>query len=400
MSPDPQIGCQKAIEHLRKCSSEHGFFASLEKQANYRRIWSRDGVICGLASLFSGEQDLIQTFRLNLDTLHRFQGRQGEIASNVGIQSKRVSYGTLAGRVDAALWYVIGCGKYYGHTQDGEFLQEHFVGVDKTVRLLESWEFNRRGFIFVPEAGDWADEMPRRGYLLYDQVLYCLALGEFIKMKQALGEYAGYWQDKQDRLKQRIRVNFWPSRTDEEDEKHIYHQAIFDKLRTRCDNRFWLEVFDVSSRRFDLFANALTIIAGLSSQEQNSSVIEYISRISKRGLAPAFHPVIKKGSPDWEELEARHLFGFKNKPYSYHNGGLWPMVNGFYSLALSRAGREDLAKHYLEKITEANYLHKDKGREWGFCEYLHGRKKIPEGVCGTAWSAAGQILAFNSKQVL
>ena len=42
MAVSPDVGYKKAIEHLRKCSSEHGFFASLEKQANYRRIYPKD----------------------------------------------------------------------------------------------------------------------------------------------------------------------------------------------------------------------------------------------------------------------------------------------------------------------------------------------------------------------
>ena len=39
----------KAKELLAKASSEKGFLASANDITNYKRIWARDGVICGLA---------------------------------------------------------------------------------------------------------------------------------------------------------------------------------------------------------------------------------------------------------------------------------------------------------------------------------------------------------------
>lgn len=400
MPVDPEVGYKKAIDLLKKCSSKHGFYASPQKRANYRRVWSRDGSIAGLASLASGDEELIKTFRRTLDTLLDYQGRQGEIPSNVSPESDKVSYGTLAGRVDAPLWYIIGCGKYYKHTKDREFLDKHYPGIRKTANLLECWEFNRRGFIFVTEGGDWADEMPRSGYLLYDQILYYLALEEFTKMRKAVGEDIEYWRDKKNRLKQRIKVNFWPQDVKKKDEKHIYHEAVFKELKENSSNKFWLESFDADTKRFDAFGNILAILSGISDKEQDQRVVEYASGVSGGGLIPAFFPVIKRWSEDWRELKAYHLFEFKNKPYLYHNGGLWPMINGFYILALRKAGRKDLAEDYLDKVTRANYMHPDKGESWGFYEYLHGKKKTPQGNAYMAWNAAGQIFAFKNKKII
>ena len=45
------ISYSKAIELLQKCSSEQGFLASAQDISNYKRVWARDGVICGLAAL-------------------------------------------------------------------------------------------------------------------------------------------------------------------------------------------------------------------------------------------------------------------------------------------------------------------------------------------------------------
>jgi hypothetical protein len=43
----------KAIELLQKASSSEGFLASAQDISNYKRVWARDGVICGLAALAS-----------------------------------------------------------------------------------------------------------------------------------------------------------------------------------------------------------------------------------------------------------------------------------------------------------------------------------------------------------
>ena len=110
----------KAIELLRKCSSSEGFLASAQNISNYKRVWARDGVICGLAALASGDTDLIETFRITLETLAKNQHHNGTIPSNVMTKADEieVSYGGLAGRVDAVTWFIIGICQYAYYTKD------------------------------------------------------------------------------------------------------------------------------------------------------------------------------------------------------------------------------------------------------------------------------------------
>jgi glycogen debranching enzyme len=109
-------------------------------------------------------------------------------------------------------------------------------------------------------------------------------------------------------------------------------------------------------------------------------------------VLPAFHPVITPKDEDWEDLQMTFSYTFKNKPYEYHNGGLWPLVTGFYAADLALRGREDLARRYLEGVHRANSLEMD-GELWGFPEYLHGKKHTPEGTHPQGWSAAAAVLA-------
>ncbi len=391
--PTVKEGYKEAIKLLQECSFEYGFYASLKELTNYKRVWSRDGVICGLAAIASEDEKLIDSFRRTLNTLLKYQGKQGEIPSNVDPQNNITSYGISAGRVDSSLWYIIGCGKYYRYTKDDFFLENHYLAMKKTIALLESWEFNRRGFIFVPESGDWADEMLRRGYLLYDQVLYYLALKEFLKLKEMKEKKCPYTRKKIQILGKKIKINFWPEKTKGLNKKYIYHQPTFIKLIKR--RSFWIEGFDANTKRFDAFANSLAILSGLSSSERNEKTIKYIQKISKNKIVPAFYPVITKKSPEWKKLCVSYSFEFKNNPYLRHNGGLWPVVNGFCAMAFFKAGKKDLAQNILTEINISNFLHQEKNKKWGFYEYLHGKTKEPKGNAYMAWSAAGQIIAFN-----
>ncbi|HKJ88579.1 MAG TPA: amylo-alpha-1,6-glucosidase, partial [Gammaproteobacteria bacterium] len=179
-------GYRKALEMLHGCCSPYGFLASPLKRANYRRVWGRDGVILGLAALMTGDEDLIETFRKTLQTLARYQGRHGEIPSNVDPEADRISYGGTAGRVDADLWFVIGCGQYWQATGDESFLELVSPALERVQFLLGAWEFNGRGLLYVPQRGDWVDEFLYNGYVLYDQLLYLRAQRELARIHRVI----------------------------------------------------------------------------------------------------------------------------------------------------------------------------------------------------------------------
>jgi glycogen debranching enzyme len=84
-------------------------------------------------------------------------------------------------------------------------------------------------------------------------------------------------------------------------------------------------------------------------------------------------------------------YTFKNKPYEFHNGGLWPMVTGFYACDLARRGRQIEAQRFVEGLNRANALPMD-GEPWGFAEYIHGKNLTPSGTKHQGWSAAAAII--------
>ena len=120
---DPNEGYNKALSLLHDCATPDGFVASPSERDNYQRVWSRDGTIISLAGLLTGNDKLIETARQTFETLAEYQGPHGEIPSNVDTATQRISYGGTTGRVDANLWFLIGCGEYWQTTGDEEFLE-------------------------------------------------------------------------------------------------------------------------------------------------------------------------------------------------------------------------------------------------------------------------------------
>ena len=150
--------------------------------------------------------------------------------------------------------------------------------------------------------------------------------------------------------------------------------------------------------RFDAFANVLVSLLDVADDTQRSKVDEFLAAEVVNDellLLPAFHPVIEPVDADWEDLQVMFSYTFKNKPYEFHNGGLWPMVTGFYVADLARRQRTKQAEKYLQAIHQANRLTMD-GEAWGFPEFVHGQKFTPGGTRHQGWSAAAAVIGHHA----
>ncbi len=395
-------GYQKAIEQLHRCSTEHGFVASTVEKENYHRVWGRDSSITGLAALLSDDEALVDSCRRSLETLAEYQGPHGEIPSNVDPVTNKVSYGGTTGRVDSNLWFVISCGEYWRHTNDTDFLDRMLEPLNKIRRLLGAWEFNARGLLYVPPTGDWADEYPQSGYVLYDQLLYLQAQKIFCAIEQYRDSSSiKASTDKVTRLQNLLQANYWLFDSEAKVDR-IYHENIFKRGRKKASAlkyQHWMPCFSPLgyNYRFDTLANVLAGLFGLANEEQIFAVDAYIEKevVSKKlKLLPGFNPIIHQQDKQWEKLQTSFSHRFKNKPYEYHNGGLWPMVTGFYAADLAQRGCKKEAETYVRGIHTANQTdNTETGEAWGFPEYLNGQTLQPGGTPSMAWSAAAAVIA-------
>ncbi|WP_153558499.1 amylo-alpha-1,6-glucosidase [Roseimaritima sediminicola] len=392
-------GYRRALQVMHDCLRKDGFLATPTEQDNYRRIWGRDSSIIGVASLLTDDQELIDGCRRSLETLARYQGPHGEIPSNVDPVTERISYGGTAGRVDANLWFIIACGSYWRKTEDDAFLDRILQPLERTRHLLGAWEFNTRGLLYVPPTGDWADEYLQSGYVLYDQLLYLQAQRECCRLHQHVHASADHdLCDRVTRLMHLIRANYWF--TDEGTPDDVYHEVLYTKGQQAAPERggkYWMPFFSPFGYgfRFDGMANALVSLLDVADQEQADCVDEYIGdRIVQEDvmLLPAFDPVITPKDEKWDDLQITFSHTFKNSPYEYHNGGLWPLVTAFYAASLAQRGKPQLARRYADGIHAANRSETDGGH-WSFPEFLHGKQHVAGGTHPMGWSAAAAVIA-------
>lgn len=398
-------GYAKAVDLLRRCCTEHGFLASLEQRHNYKRIWGRDGALLTIASLLTGESDLIRCGKKTLVTLAGAQGPHGEIPSNVDPLSDRISYGGTAGRVDSNLWFVIACGEYWHSTGDDQFLESMLPILQKVRFLLGAWEYNNRGLLYVPITGDWADEYVHNGYILFDQLLYLQVLRTLCAIHAAYhGSEDHNLKDKVSHLHHLIHDNYWLVK-EESIPRDVYHELLYrkgKKAASHSKDKYWMPFFTPLGYgyRFDSFANVLASLLGVAEPFQQQAVDRHIENITRENplkLLPAFHPVITPKDEDWRDLQMTFSYTFKNNPYEFHNGGLWPLITGFYVADLVRRGRAETAAQFLLAIHQANAMGND-AEEWGFPEYINGRTFEAGGTLYQGWSGAGAIIGHQAMQ--
>ncbi len=379
------LSYEKAIALLHEVSTANGFLASAENTSNYKRVWARDGVICGLAALASGDEKLITTFKNTLETLAQHQHKIGTIPSNVFFSEDKieVSYGGLAGRVDAVTWFVIGICQYVYYTNDFAFLKENKTVVEKCFALLYAWEFNDKHLLYVPLSGNWADEYITDGYVLYDQLLRIWALRSY-------NHFANETQlsDKIDNIKKQIEVNFQPNTIGEK-----YHERAYNDL----DFKGYMPCsFSPSGYKtnFDAFANSLAVILNIGNEAMQKNILQHATSLAsetKLGLVPAFWPPIFESEEHWNLLKNNCKYEFRNFPYEFHNGGSWSMVNGFLGMALLSKSETEKATTILNKIQEANAI-----GDFSFYENFNTNTKTPNGVSFCAWSAAAEVMLQQS----
>ena len=390
---------------IRQCITPDGFVASPSNSANYCRIWGRDGVIIGLAALMTDDEELIMTFRNTLLTLAAHQGPHGEIPSNVDSKVGRISFGGTTGRVDADLWFVIGCGEYWQKTKDTKFLQKMMPVIEKVIFLLGAWEYNNRGLLYVPATGDWSDEYVHNGYILYDQLLYLQAQRTLCYLKgHGLNQDNTGLLKRCDLLSKTIQDNYWFD-PDQRQSDTIYHEILYKKgykAADQCASRHWLPFFSPHGYgyRFDAFANVLTSLLGVSSKKRREKVTAFIEEIVKprrMNMLPAFYPVIKPMDKDWDELKITFSYTFKNQPHEYHNGGLWPLISGFYIADMVQNGEVEKARRYLADLHQANRMEMDN-KPWGFPEFIHGKNLTPGGNRHQGWSASAALMGYHALQ--
>jgi hypothetical protein len=372
-----------SLDLLERNLTPHGILAASRTEAavarRYTRIFGRDAAICVMAMCGSGVQALEQGAVASLDALAAQQATNGQIPKYVDPQGRDADFWYL-GCIDATLWWLIAVDhvRSHGRVGAGRWRSE----VQLAIGWLLAQEHQHFRLVQQNEASDWADIMPRSGYVLYSNALWYE-----VKQRFAL--------DGIDATAHHFNHLFNPFQRDLPE----YHRARLLRhyaRRGRQDPGLYLSFVNLSvvGDEGDVFGNVLAILCGLSDGAMSRRIVRTIDAAHACDPYPArvvLHPLAHQ-HPLWRPYMARHR---QNILHQYHNGGLWPFVGGFWVMALARIGQRQQAWHALGQLARANALD-----DWRFTEWFHGRSLAPMGMAGQSWNAATFLLARRTLEGL
>ncbi|MEZ4779716.1 MAG: glycoside hydrolase 100 family protein [Flavobacteriaceae bacterium] len=377
----------QATSLLHNLTTPQGILASSVEADNYKRIWARDSIICGIAGLWIKDEIIIEGLKNSLLVLAKSQNEFGMVPSNVLPNGADASFGSLVGRIDANTWFIVGACLYYKDTQDDESWKILNPAIEKCRTFLKATEFNNKGWIYTPLSGNWADEYPIHGYTLYDNMLRLWGEKEWniIKREKAT---------ELDSILKKTEVNFWPSKNAEP--SLIYQKPAFERALSKQPQHFLAFILPGKyDLRFDAAGNALALLQFQLNENQKKSISEFIETLPQK-LIPAFWPILTKESEDWNLLEGNYSFSFKNHPGDFHNGGIWPVWMGLFCLGLSKNELHSEVK----KITASFLQTVQSNPDWDFQEYLNANSLKVGGKTQMGYTASGIVFMKLAMEAL
>lgn len=367
---------QASLALLEANLTPHGILAASRTEAavarRYTRIFGRDAAICVMAMCGSGVPALEHGAVASLDALAAQQAANGQIPKYVDPEGQDADFWYL-GCIDATLWWLIAVDHVRRHGKVGA---THWAdGVQRAIGWLLAQEHQHFRLLQQNEASDWADIMPRSGYVLYTNALWF-----DVKRRFAIAQA--------DETRHHFNHLFNPFQRDLPE----YHRARLLQhyaRRGRRDPGLYLSFVNLAvvGDEGDVFGNVLAIQAGLADEAMAHRIVNTIEGARASDPYPVrvvLHPL----SPQhdlWRAYMGRHR---QNLVHQYHNGGIWPFVGGFWAMALAKLGLEAEGWAELAKLARANELD-----GWRFTEWFHGRTLAPMGMAGQSWNAATFLLA-------
>ncbi|QSI31138.1 glycoside hydrolase [Variovorax sp. RKNM96] len=367
---------QASLALLESNLTPHGILAASRTEAavarRYTRIFGRDAAICVMAMCGSGVPALEQGAVASLDALAAQQAANGQIPKYVDPEGQDADFWYL-GCIDATLWWLIAVDHVRRHGNVGATHWED--GVARAIGWLLAQEHQHFRLLQQNEASDWADIMPRSGYVLYSNALWY-----DVKRRFAL--------DHAEETQHHFNHMFNPFQRDLPE----YHRARLLRhyaRRGRRDPGLYLSFvnFAVVGDEGDVFGNVLAIQAGLADPAMAGRIVDTVAAARASDPYPVrvvLHPLSRQHEL-WRPYMGRHQ---QNDVHQYHNGGIWPFVGGFWVMALARLGQDALGWTELARLAKVNALD-----DWRFTEWFHGKTLVPMGMAGQSWNAATFLLA-------
>lgn len=365
-----------ALKLLQANLTPHGILAASRTEAaearRYTRIFGRDAAICVMAMCGSGIDALEQGAVASVEALAAQQAPNGQIPKYVDPEGQDADFWYL-GCIDATLWWLIAVDHV---RRAGRVAPDHWqVGVERAIAWLLAQEHQRFRLLQQNEASDWADIMPRSGYVLYTNALWYDVKHRYgLADAEATHHHFNHLFDP-----------FQPDLPEYHRARLLRHYA----RRGQRDPGLYLSFVNLAmaGHEGDVFGNLMAVLNGLADSAKCQQIVQTIQNAYADEPYPVrvvLHPLSRQHEL-WRPYMARHQ---QNSVHQYHNGGIWPFVGGYWVIALARFGRREQAWSALHRLAQANALD-----DWRFTEWFHGRTQKPMGMAGQSWNAATFLLA-------
>lgn len=423
-----------------------------EEQLNYGHCFVRDFVPSGLAFLMQGEREIVRNFleftlALQSDRagLKKGQGLFGEVrriweGKELLIDGIRLGDGLMPasfevtsnqeiepdfgqraiGRVtpvDSGLWWIILLRAYEKACQIANRPEESIAhriefqrGIQLILDICLSKRFDMTPTMLVPEAAFMIDRRmgvyghPLEIQSLFHHALRCaryelLVNESYIEKREVdsrlhlLTKYIRerYWLDPK-----RVRA-IYRYQTEEFGETalnkfNIYENSVPEWVLPWVDRKGGYLVGNLGvgwiDFRFFSQGNLLSIISGLATPDQSQSIMHLLDLQWSKLMG---HMPMKLCYPALEERDWESITGCdpKNVPWSYHNGGSWPVLLWSLTAAALKTKQIEIAERAIQ-LAE-HYLLDD---EWP--EYYDGKNGNVigrEARLYQTWTIAGYLVA-------
>ena len=401
-----------------------------EREAlNYDQCFIRDFIPAALVFLIQGKTDIVYNFLIETVSLQKqkrrvdcYQPPTGLMPASFKVESGTQPYlhadfGDKAiGRVtpiDSCLWWIILLRAYVKAT-GSENLARSDNFQDALVFILEIClgpQFEMTPTLLVPDGACMIDRpMGMSGHPLEIQSLFYFALraaremlvknieGEALidRINSRLGSLvyhlrSYYWLD----LKKLNEIHRYESEQFGEsvvNKFNIYPESIPDWLTEWMPDTGGYLAGNLGPGKMDFrffaLGNLVAIMGSLTTEQQSQDIM---SLIEYRWSNLVSQMPMKLCYPAIDGLTWKIVTGCdpKNTPWSYHNGGSWPVLLWMMMAACQKTGREDLADRAMA-IAELRLM------QDGWPEYYDGKNGRLIGKSSRkfqTWTIVGWLLA-------
>jgi glycogen debranching enzyme len=347
------------------------------QERGYAAIFARDAAVCALGMAVSGDDVLRAAAGTAFETLAQHQAPNGQFPKFVDLTRNEPDFWYL-GCIDATLWWLLGIG-FLDAEQRESRLRRRFAGqTRRALAWLQAQEHQRFRLLQQNEASDWADIMPRSGFVLYTNALW-YRVKRIYRLAHAGETYENFNQ------------LFHPFSTDLGEYRRARLLAHYARNKARNRDLYLPFVnFSFFGDEGDVFGNLLAILLGLCDEDASHRTVLALERAQVDEPYPVrvVCEPIRQESMLWRPYMSRHR---QNFAWQYHNGGIWPFVGAFWVIVLAAMGRQAQARAGLARVARANAQ-----AGWRFSEWFHGQSLAPSGMAGQSWNAAAYLLATHA----